>query len=381
MSLGHKVNFFFISDLPKVSETISSFKDNLKKIASAYNNQFWFPEKGFGTEQNPGAISPRVPGFLKRFVKENSDDDIAKSLKEKLNWCYKQYQDKNKDENKKEKLIQKGQNLIEYQNEDGSFDFDPEGRHFKKDDFVVIREIVEPMGIKGDTALDLCVRPAIQLLKIADSTGENQFKIAAKKALDYCMDMKRPEGGDYWETPLHSPNLLAGGHAAIAYYLGYEMFDNKDYKVKAIYWIRSLLPFTHLWEPENKKMKYNTKPCFASSDWYFANWVRDHVQWEMLEVFATSSRMEINWNQIDPEINWHKFHNGITSAAINWLIDHNDDSWRPHNKPETLEPYREGKFDLCFPDTHNCVTDNYGGMVILPEAIADNIYGILDNEK
>ena len=35
------------------------------------------------------------------------------------------------------------------------------------------------------------------------------------------MPMRRPEGGDFWETPLHSPNLLAAGHAANA--IGYQI--------------------------------------------------------------------------------------------------------------------------------------------------------------
>ena len=54
-------------------------------------------------------------------------------------------------------------------------------------------------------------------------------------------------------------------------------------------------------------MKYNTKPCLCSSDWYFANWVRDHVQWEVLSVFADSSSRGIDWAEIDKEIDWFKF--------------------------------------------------------------------------
>ena len=123
---------------------------------------------------------------------------------------------------------------------------------------------------------------------------------AARKALDYCMPLQRPEGGDYWETPLHAPNLLAAGHAAVAYYLGYELFGDDRYQEKAIYWIRSLLPFTHLWHPANLPMLYNTKPCLCSSDWYFANWVRDHVQWEVLAVFNDATAHGIQWHEVDP---------------------------------------------------------------------------------
>ena len=82
----------------------------------------------------------------------------------------------------------------------------------------------------------------MDLTKLAELTGEESFRLGARKALDFCLPMQRPEGGDYWETPLHSPNLLAAGHAAIAYYLGYRAFDDPRYLDKGIHWIRALLP-------------------------------------------------------------------------------------------------------------------------------------------
>ena len=42
--------------------------------------------------------------------------------------------------------------------------------------------------------------------------------------------MQRPEGGDYWETPLHAPNLLATGHAAVAFELGYRTLGDERYR-------------------------------------------------------------------------------------------------------------------------------------------------------
>lgn len=61
-------------------------------------------------------------------------------------------------------------------------------------------------------------------------------------------------------------------------------FEEEKYKENAIYWIRTLLAFTHMWEPPNMPMLYNTKPVLSSSDWYFANWVRGHVRWDVLRV-------------------------------------------------------------------------------------------------
>ena len=79
-----------------------------------------------------------------------------------------------------------------------------------------------------------------------------------------------------------------------------------------------------------------------------------------------------------PEINWRIFHEGITNAGIRWMNDHRDNNWRPHNIPSTYATYQRGDFDYCFPDTHNSITGNYGGMFIMPETIANNIYGIRD---
>ena len=51
---------------------------------------------------------------------------------------------------------------------------------------------------------------------------------------------------------------------------------------------------------------------------------------------------------------------------------------RPHNIPSTLEPYRQGKLDLCFADTHNSTTGNYGGMGIPPDVVAVNLLALLE---
>ena len=128
-------------------------------------------------------------------------------------------------------------------------------------------------------------------------------------------------------------------------------------------------------------MMYNTKPVLSSSDWYFANWVRDHVQWEVLSVFLESVQRGIYWADIDPEVDWDRFHEGITTAVIRWMIVHTDNTWRPHNIPSTYEGYKRGDYDYTWPDTHNSTTGNYGGMFISPAAIANNIYAIFDRRK
>lgn len=360
-----------------------TYKQTLDNIANAYNTNLWHQGEGFGIKQREAdKFSTRAPEFLARYINENKSTKLAKELQKKLDWCATQTKAGSKAKtNNVQDLEKQGDYLLKIQREDGSFYFDPDGRHYGKDDFRVATSFVEPMGLAFDTALDMCMTPALQLLDIAKKTGEEKYKAAAKKALDYCLQMTRPEGGDYWETPLHAPNLLAAGHAAVAYYQGYLAFNDAAYKQKAIQWIRSVLPFTNLWEPADVKNLYNTKPCFSSSDWYFANWVRDHVQWEILSVFSISASYHIDWAKVDPGIDWDTYHQGITNAAIRWMNIHTDDNWRPHNIPSTFDAYKRGDFDYCFPDTHNSITGNYGGMFIPPETIANNIYSIMDTNK
>lgn len=367
--------------LPAVPAPRWPLPEALDRIAAAYTGHLWHPGQGFGTEQTEHGAGPYEPGFAAGYIARDPQAPLARDLREKVEWCLAQ-PNRRRAGPTREQMLEKGRDLLAWQRADGSFPFEPKGRHYRKDDFVVASTYIEPMGHDQDTALDITILPALELLDLADATGETAFREAARRALEYCLPMQRPEGGDHWETPLHSPNLFAAGHAAVAYELGFRVFGDERYRARAIHWIRSLLPFTHLWEPARGvvKMLYNTKPCLCSSDWYFANWVRDHVQWEVLETFAISLRHKIDWAEIDPAVDWAAYHKGVTVAAMRWMLDHTDGTWLPHNIPSSLPLYRAGKLDLCFADTHNTTSGNYGGAAIMPDGIAVNILGILERE-
>ena len=367
--------------LPEPAEPRWPYQETLRKIANAYNTNFWHEGEGFGLLQRPqDKARPVVPGFLLRFVDENKTTQLAKDLKKKIDWCLAQSTEKKTQGNDEmEGLKKEGDQILAKQQADGSFPFNPD--MVGKDDFRVATSFIEPMGLTGETALDITINPAIKLFDIGRKTGDKKYTEAAKKAVDFCLNMQRPEAGDYWETPLHAANLLAAGHASLANYLAFQELGDPKYRQKAIYWMRTLLAFTNFWEPEKVNNLYFTKPVLSSSDWYFANWVRDHVQWEVLSVFSTLSQRNINWSDVDREIDWLKFQKGITNAAIQWMNIHTDQNWFPHNLPESYEAYQRGDFDYAFPDTHNSVTGNFGGMMIIPEPIAENIYFILDHTK
>ncbi len=363
--------------LPKPEPKYSP-DEALTKIANAFNTNLWHGEDGFGyTQGHSRSLSRRVPGFLHRYVKEHPDTELSKQISEKIKLLAPPPAPEKSAEERKTAEIKRGEQILSWQKEDGSFRFEPDGRHYSKDDFRVARAFIEPMGYDGDTALYMNTTAALDLMSVYEQTGEERFAEAAKRALDFCADMFRPEGGDFWETPLHAPNLLAAGVSVNAYYYAYRLFGVEAYREKAVWYLRTLLAFTHLRRPKNVNSLYNTKPCLCCSDWYFANWVRDFVQWEVLHSISQAASLGIRWEKIDPEIDWLTYIEGVVTAAYNWMADHTKDNWRPHNIPSSLEHFRAGEYDCCFSDTFNSVTGNIAGMVISPEAIANGIYYFL----
>jgi len=266
--------------------------------------------------------------------------------------------------------------LLTMQTAEGHFPFDPQGRHHTN--LVDWAAFWRPLGQPGDPCLDLNVTAAMALLLAVKETGETRYLEAALKALDASLKWDRPEGGDWWETPLYSPNLLAAGNAAIAYYLGYRACGDERYLERAIHHIRGMLPFTHLWQPADITMLYNTKPCLNSTCWYLSDWVSKHVIWEVLRVFQQSRQLGIDWAKIDPAIDWVTYQRGVTTAVLRWMVDHNDPDWlfKAEFAPELITG---GAWDTLFADTFDPVHNCYGGGPITPDLIGANIRIVLEN--
>jgi hypothetical protein len=367
--------------LPTPPEERWPLDETLHRIARAYSTTLWHPGSGFGLGQSDGDVRPEAPAFAAEYLATFPDTREAHDLRERIrSLAVEEPTGQEPVDHEPADLVDRlrraADALLADQGADGSFRFDPQGRHRGKDDFVVARDLVAPMGAEGDAALDMDVLPAITLLRASEAGADTRHLDAALRALDHARTFVRPEGGDFWETPLRSANLLAAGHATVAYALAARVTGDAAHLESSRYWLRSILVFTHLWSPRDRPMLYNTKPCFSSSDWYFANWVRDHVQWEVLESFALAHRLGIDLPSVDPELDWARFHEGVTWAGVRWLIDHRDATWRPHNKPESRDVYDEGRFDLCLPDTHSSTTGRYGGMAIPPSTVAVNLLAI-----
>ena len=384
-SLSVVVDWVRRHGLPEPSEPRYPLPEALERIARAYDSNLWYEGKGWGGARLTGIMrepQPVEPRFIERYISRDPDGDTARRLAEKLAWVRAQSRSRERKE-RREEARARGERMLAEQRADGSFPFDPDGKHSRPNHMGVAAGTCKPLGAKGDTAVDLCMGPARELLLLARETGDRSFVEAARRALDYCLPMQRPEGGDWWETPLHSPNLLAAGNAAIAYYLGYNATDDPRYLRKAVHWIRSLLPFTHLWQPSEVPQLYNTKPCFAATCWWLSNWVTNHVQWEVLRTFADSRRLGLDWGEIDPEIDWHRYEKGITVAVLRWMIDHTDE--RSMEKISflfvPLEEFRSGAMDGMYHDSHDCTNGTYRGGPIMPDIIAVSLLNVLERES
>jgi hypothetical protein len=370
--------------MPEPGQPRYAWQDALDRIAGAYNTNLWIEGQGWGFR---GKGSTVVPTFVSWYSENGSDQAIAAGLHAKIAWSLANQVTAPVTAQRlarpqawilanpeQARLI--ADQLLAIQTPQGDFPFDPKGRH--QTNLVNWAAFWRPLGQPGDSCLDLCMTAAMTLLIAARDTNEVRYLAAARQTLDWAFKWDRPEGGDWWETPLYSPNLLAAGNAAIAYYLGYRAFGEERYRLRAIHFIRCLLPFTHLWQPYDVPMLYNTKPCLNSTCWYLSDWVSKHVQWEVLQTFMHSSKLGINWAEIDPDIDWATYQRGVTTAVLRWMVDHTDPAWlfSAEFAPDLI---KDGAWDTLFADTFDPVFSLYGGGPITPNVIGENILLLLKN--
>lgn len=372
--------------MPEPGQPRYAWQDALDRIARAYNTNLWIEGQGWGFR---GKGSTVVPTFVTWYTEKGTDQVTATGLLAKIAWAQAQHIEPPANIQRlarpqtwilanPEQAHAISEQLLALQTPQGDFPFDPKGRH--QTNLLNWAAFWRPLGLPGDSCLDLCTTAAMTLLIAAREIHEEKFLAAARRTLDYALKWDRPEGGDWWETPLYSPNLLAAGNAAIAYYLGYREFGDERYRAKAIHFIRCLLPFTHLWQPFDVPMIYNTKPCLNSTCWYLSDWVSKHVQWEVLQTFMHSIKLGINWAEIDPEIDWITYQRGVTTAVLRWMVDHEDPAWL-YAAEFSQELIKDGAWDTLFADTFDPIYNLYGGGPIPPNGIGENILITLQNLK
>ena len=395
--------------LPEPPTPKKPLEDQLHYIAQRYNSNLWFEQEhstGWGYRSirdmirqgdAPKEVGTHIPKvFLERYIKKYQGTTLAQELAAKLakakeskashpdegSWAMQAKRDLlHLAEQDRNFLREYGNGILALQEADGSYPArlnDQRAatwRPVEINHWPFAENLYKAMSTEGDEVLEINVVSAMHLLKVAEGTGEDKYAQAAYKALDYCLPMLVADGGDAWETPLKAPNLLATGHAAMAYELAYRVCGKEEYRQKAIYWLRGLLVFTNLWEPKRTHQLYNTKPCFCVTDWATTSWVDAQVEWEVIEILSQSREMGIDWGEVDPEIDWHRFEKGIACATTYWMLD----SSRADDLPLDID-LKLGNLDGLFADQHDPVTDDHMGWQLFPADYANILMNVLERE-
>lgn len=352
------------------------------RIAAALNGNLWVEGTGFVYGSTRGRswmpVKPwgqewlRKPHMYLRFVEQyiagGANREIAAGLQAKAEWCRQQgffkerpgfyeftrwYSD--------EALHGLAARIMKAQRPDGNFPYDVGSTlaHFAQHTAHCDRW--KPLGRPGMTVFDLCMTPAILLFQLAALFGREDYAAAAKRALEFAMPIERPAGGDWWECPLQSPNLLSAGHGALAYWLGWKQTGDARFEARARHFLRTMLPFTFLWQPEEKTLLYETKPLYGTTGWHYMAWTNRNVQWQILLIADLCEQVGFDWAKFDPEIDWVTFKRGVVAAGLGWLVDHQDPRWmfRCEDQGESV---RTGRMDMVLADVHDPVDDCYGGI-------------------
>ena len=428
-SMDMVIEWITRNGLPDPGPARFEYKEILEKIAIAYDSNLWIDEKdkekqesfktgfgcfpinefGFLRSWHLAPCQPfldvhwkdkvdfckRIPNIVEDYI-NNNDNELSKSLEKKKDWCLDNSKRTFRNNGKfgknfdllqwfnDDELRDFGDKILTSQTPEGDFPFDPMGQHVAS--MLGEASAWKPLGQPGATCSNFCATSAFLLMMIGDVLDDDKYLQAARKTLDFAMPLDRPEGGDWWETPLHAPNLMTAGYMALAYYVGYGLFGDEKYLAKSIKSIRSLLPFFTLWNSGDVKMTYQPKPLFGTTAWFAIDWSSRNIMWQILMLFEMYGNLGIDWAEIDKGIDWAKFQKGITHAGMRWIGDSSDENWMNMAGKEKLDlnvatwqKVQNGEFDMIVPDNFDPVTNAYGGMQIMiaPDTLASNVLQVM----
>lgn len=116
-------------------------------------------------------------------------------------------------------------------------------------------------------------------LMYARVTGERRSLEAGLRALKFMDRFTVPRGGQVWEVPKLTPDILPAGHATWAYLEAYQITGEPRYLKRAKYWAKTGVPFVYLWKaPDRQVMQYATIPVIGAT-FYRHSWIGRPVQW------------------------------------------------------------------------------------------------------
>lgn len=180
-------------------------------------------------------------------------------------------------------------------------DMQPDGSFFYRTKF--LQQEPETKIAPGYSA-----RQVVELLEYVRVTGDRRTFSFAEKALQKLSEFNVPRGGHYWETPLHTPDLLASAYLTWAFTRAYELSGKEEYLREAKMWALSGLPFVYQWSREDRPvMLYTSVPMYGASERTGTPWFGTPQPWTGI-VYAYSLNMLAPYEK---EVPWKKIATGI----------------------------------------------------------------------
>ncbi|WP_156736546.1 hypothetical protein [Mycobacterium sp. E3298] len=182
-----------------------------------------------------------------------------------------------------------------------------------------------PLGENGTPMFGQTAQNVKLLLQYAGMTGDDAARAAGLKGLVALATMGGvPRTSQPWEVPLHTPDILAAGHAVGAYLEAYKLTGKPEYLDQAKAWAEKGLPFVYTWGVDERPlMKYATIPIFGASA-YINPWFAVPVQWNGL-VYAYEL---LELTSYDNEGPWKQVADGILASAEIQQASGEDETWR-----------------------------------------------------
>ncbi|MGL6226297.1 MAG: hypothetical protein ACRC10_06685 [Thermoguttaceae bacterium] len=115
------------------------------------------------------------------------------------------------------------------------------------------------------TVFGLNARKAAFLLDYAQKTGDRKVLESTEKTLRWLLQSRIPRGGHYWDSPFHTPDLLASAYAVWALTRGFELTKKPEYLEGARRYALLGLPFVYLWGTQPIQL-YTTVPMFGGTE-------------------------------------------------------------------------------------------------------------------
>lgn len=162
-----------------------------------------------------------------------------------------------------------------------------------------------------DTASGHCALHAVNVLEFARLSGEENFRAAGLRAVEFLRRFRTPRGAQVWECPLHAPDLMASAHATRACLLAYELTGDPAHLAEARRWALSGLPYIYTWDDGRPIMRYASIATLCATHYIAPVWIGRPVQWCGI-VYADAL---LDLAAHDHTLDWHHLAGGILLSA------------------------------------------------------------------